>query len=239
MGLSPGEVRVYEALLATGPSSTNKIHEKTGIERRNIYDILNKLIDRGLVTYIEENKKRTFHLASPEKLVDYLEEKESDLEQIKSELKQELPAMREVFQQTKPSLSAEVYRGAEGIKTIWQDMLNHKEVKEIFWFGSGGYVPRKLPTFWHHWNKKRLQRKIESYHLYRTEMKGQIPEEVGKVKCLPKEFSGAPTVICVYGNRVVNFLFGEDLFAFVIESKELADNYRAYHHYLWENVASD
>jgi hypothetical protein len=58
-------------------------------------------------------------------------------------------------------------------------------------------------------------------------------------KFLPKEFSGNPTVICIYGNKVVNFLYGESLFAFVIESKELADNYKSYHKYLWDKVARE
>ena len=45
IGLSEGEIKVYNALLDLGTSSLNQIHEKTGIERRNIYDILNKLIE--------------------------------------------------------------------------------------------------------------------------------------------------------------------------------------------------
>ena len=48
IGLSEGEVKIYTALLDLGLSPINKIHERTGIERRNIYDILNKLIERGL-----------------------------------------------------------------------------------------------------------------------------------------------------------------------------------------------
>ncbi len=57
------------------------------------------------------------------------------------------------------------------------------------------------------------------------------------VLILPKEFSGNPTVICIFGNKVVNFILDKELFAFVIECKELADNYRRYHKYLWNNVA--
>ena len=59
LDLSDGQVRVYGAVLELGISTINKIQEKTGIERRNIYDILNKLIEKGLVTYITEKGKRT------------------------------------------------------------------------------------------------------------------------------------------------------------------------------------
>ena len=57
------------------------------------------------------------------------------------------------------------------------------------------------------------------------------------VKYLPEEMSGNPTVIFIYGNKVANVLWGDEYFAFVIESKELAENYRKYHKYLWDNVA--
>ena len=57
IGLTSGEIKVYSAVLEIGASSLNKIHEKTGIERRNIYDILNKLIEKGLVSYVIERGK--------------------------------------------------------------------------------------------------------------------------------------------------------------------------------------
>ena len=60
IGLSEGEIKVYNALLEIGATSINNIHEKIGIDRRNIYDILNKLIERGLISYVETDGKRTF-----------------------------------------------------------------------------------------------------------------------------------------------------------------------------------
>ena len=59
LGLSKGQISVYSAVLELGISSLNKIQEKTGIERRNIYDILNKLIEKGLISYTVEKGKRT------------------------------------------------------------------------------------------------------------------------------------------------------------------------------------
>src|SRR3989344_8472655 len=91
VGLSAGEIKVYQALLTLGATSLNNIHEKTGIERRNIYDIINKLIERGFITYIDENKKRTYTLAPPKKILAYLEEKQATIETIKEDVKIILP----------------------------------------------------------------------------------------------------------------------------------------------------
>ena len=73
VGLSDGEIKVYSALLDIGKAPVSRIHEKTGIERRNIYDILNKLIERGLITYVFENDKRFFQLSHPTKIIGYIE----------------------------------------------------------------------------------------------------------------------------------------------------------------------
>ena len=225
-GLSDGEIKLYGALLDLGNSPINKIHEKIGMERRNIYDILNKLIEKGLVIYTDENKKRTFNLSHPRKIISYLEERKDQISDTENEISNILPTMVEKFNSSKTEINSEVFRGANGIKAVWEDMLNYKEIR---WIGSGNYVPIKFPLFFVNWNKRRNKKKIESYHLFREEIRGKIIKDVGYVKFLPKEFSRNPTVTAIYGNKVVQFLFGESLFAFVIESKELSENYKIYH----------
>lgn len=236
IGLSGGEIKIYAALVDLGISSVNKIHEKTGIERRNIYDILNKLIERGLVTYISENKKRFFQISHPNKIIGYVEEKKQELENTKKEIEKEIPSIIKKLEFKKPEIKAEIYRGPEGIKAVWEDMLNYKE---IYWIGSGRYVPKTLPNFFTNWNKKRIKLRVKLFNLVRAELKKEIkkPYTLEQMKFLPKEFSGNPTVICIYGDKTVNFLLGKEFFAFLVESKELAENYKLYHKYLWDNVA--
>lgn len=235
LGLSPGEIKIYSALLNLGSSPLNKIHERTGIERRNIYDILNKLIERGLVTYINENKKRVFQISHPSKLIGYLEEQKDAINQTKEEIQKELPQILGQFNSHKLDINAEVYRGYEGIKAVWEDMLNYPAV---YWIGSGRYVPKQLPGFFAGWNRRRIKLKVKWYNLCRYELRKEVkPFPFEYPKFLPKEFSGNPGVIGIFGNKVANFLFEEEPFAFVISSKSIADNYRKYHKYLWQKVA--
>src|SRR3989344_9012160 len=235
IGLSEGEIKVYSAVLDLGSASVNKIHEKVGMERRNIYDILNKLIEKGLITYSEENKKRTFRITHPNKIVGYLEEKKKELDNSKNQILKEIPNIIEKFNAKKPEIKSEIFRGPEGTKAVWEEMLNYKE---IYWIGSGRYIPKRFPSFFSQWNKRRLKGKIKIFNLLRYELRQEIePWGLEYRKFLPKEFSGAPTVISICGDKVIHFLYGENIFSFVIESKELAENYKKYHKYLWDNVA--
>ncbi len=236
IGLSDGELNIYASLLSLNVASTNQIHEKTGMERRNIYDILNKLIGKGLVAYINENKKRLFCITHPNKIIGYIEEKEYNLEKIKEEVKELMPSLIESFEVKKPQIKAEVYRGSEGIKAVWEEMLNYKE---NYFIGGGLYVAKKLPYFWENYNKRRIKAGVKWYNLGRAELKGSplVKARLMSTKFLPEEFSGNPAVIFIYGNKVAQVLWSEDFFAFVVENKEIAENHLRYFRYLWKNVA--
>ncbi|MDO8623285.1 MAG: helix-turn-helix domain-containing protein [archaeon] len=237
IGMSEGEIKVYGALLEIGVTSINNIHEKVGIDRRNIYDILNKLIEKGLVNYIDSNNRRIFKISNPNKILSYIEEKETTLEDIKKEMQKLIPDMQNIFESKKQEFQAMTYKGQEGIKAVWDDMLNYDS---IFWIGSGMYVPDKFPAFFKDWDKRRKKKNVKSYHLFRHEKREVVDKKIfSNGKFLPKEFSGNPIAIAIYGDKVVNFLFGENLFAFVIESRELAESYKNYHKYLWDKVAKN
>jgi len=235
IGLSQGELKVYSAMLYSGFCTVNRIHEKTGIERRNIYDILNKLIRRGFVTYITENRKRLFQISNPKKIIDYIEERKSDLEKVESEVKKSLPLIEKQFNLRQPEIGSEIYRGDNGIKAIWEDML-HSDA--LYWIGAGRYTPKKFPAWAKNWNKRRVKLGIMLYNLLRNEMKGKIDSwEMEECRFLPKEFSVNPAVISIHGDKVAHLLLGKDVFGFVIQSREIAENYRKYHKYLWDNAA--
>jgi len=233
IGLSDGEITVYNAILDLGSSSINSIHERVGIERRNIYDILNKLIGKGLISYITERGKRTYQITHPNKIISYIEEQEHGLEETKKDIGMMLPSLIARFESEKPEIRAEVFRGKEGIKAVFEDMLNYEENRFI---GGGWYIVHELPYFWASYNRRRVEKKVKWFNLVRHELRKEATPE-GKyiwVKFLPKEFSGNPNVIFIYGNKVANVLWGKEFFAFLIESKEVAENYRRYFDYLWK-----
>ncbi len=235
IGLSDGEIRVYNALLDLGRSSLNQIHEKTGIERRNIYDILNKLIERGLIGYVIENKRKIYSISHPNKIIGYIEEKKHEINKIKEEINVEMPTIFERYNSKKSKINAQIFRGINGVKAIYEDILNYKE---HYFIGGGRYVMKNMPNYWNNFNLRRVQAKIRFYNLIRYELRAEI--ELLKyeyIKVLPNEFSANPNVIFIWGNKVANVLFEDEFFAFVIESKQIAENYKKYHKYLWDNVA--
>lgn len=239
LGFSDGQIKVYNAILELGISTLNGIHEKTGIERRNIYDILNKLIEKGFVSYTEEKGKRTYQITTPNKLLDEVKKRQEQLKKIE----EKIPDLNKIYESTKPDKSAEVYRGNESMKALLDDMLNYKE---SFWIGGNSGAENNtnlnFKTWFGHWMKKRVEKKhmmfdLVDYGTYLTGLKsddGSIFKNNYYKKChLPKNL-GSPMVIAIYGNKVAQILWSQQSFAFVIESKEIRESFMKYFNYFWK-----
>lgn len=240
LGLSEGQVRVYRAVLELGVASLKKIQEKTGIERRNIYDILNKLIERGLVSYTIEKGKQTYQCTHPNKILEEIEQKENALKQ----LKDEVPNIKDLFNLSKPDIRAEVYRGNEAIKSLLNEVLEHKE---SYWLGGNNFnqrkaVPESLVIWFQHWMNRRIEKKHLMYDLIGpgTVLEGlhlNEPEKQKKaylkVQRLPEDLR-MPMVVIVFGNKVAQILWGQQSFAFVLESGEIKESFMKYFQFFWK-----
>ena len=72
IGLSVNEARVYEALLELGESSVQDISLKSKVHRRNVYDSINKLIEKGLASEVIIKSQKNFKATHPRRLLELL-----------------------------------------------------------------------------------------------------------------------------------------------------------------------
>lgn len=234
IGMTDTEIKVYLALLRQGATSAGKIVEETGVYRKNLYDSLNKLIDKGLVSYVVENKIKIFQAKSPENLEKYLEEKKAKIEEQKQEIQKNIAEMKSLFKKTPAEIESEIYRGTEGIKTILKECLNYKEVLFI---GATGDVENRLPYFWPQYNKKREKMgcKWKLLLVHEAKNKNITKSKLYEYKVLPEILSGL-NVIYIYGDYVANVIWLEKPVAFVIKHKTLSNNYKKYFNFLWNTI---
>jgi HTH-type transcriptional regulator, sugar sensing transcriptional regulator len=234
LGLTNTEIKIYLELLSLRSTSAGKLVEETGIYRKNLYDALNKLIDKGLVTYVIENKIKFFQAKNPENLIKYIEEKKALLSEHELKINEMLPELQDKFNSLSPEIESEIYRGSEGIKTILNECLKYKE---ILFIGATGDVENRLPYFWPQYNKKREKLKCKWKLLLVNESKNKpiTKSKYYEYKVLPKMLSGI-NVIYIYGDYVANILWLEKPIAFVVKHKKLSENYKKYFNYLWENI---
>ena len=76
IGLSKNEIIVFLDLISYKTSSALNISSRTKLHRANVYDALKRLIDKGFVTEVLQNEKRSFRALDFEKIKVYLRQKE-------------------------------------------------------------------------------------------------------------------------------------------------------------------
>lgn len=237
LGLTKNESDVYLALLEIGLTSAKAVIEKTKLHRQIVYDSLNKLIEKGLASYVIQSNRKYFKAANPEQFLDYFSQEKEKIKQQEEEFKKILPRLKEKKQ--KEEQEATIFRGNKGIKSLLDDMLNQKN--EILTIGASEieaeafkyHLQFNLPKF----HKIREKNKIY-YKILLSEDLKQRAKELNKLKhtkarALPKEFTSNSSTN-IYGDKVSIIIWGSQPFGILIKSREIAEAQRKHFELLWK-----
>ncbi len=239
IGLSKNEIKIYFALLELEQSSATPIVKKSGVPNSKVYPTLDKLIKRGLVSYVIKNNVKYFQASDPKNLIDLLNEKEKQLSQQKKEIEKLIPQIEHKRKLAKDRQEATIYEGFSGVKVAFNNILNTvPKNHEYFVFTLGEELGRpELKHFFRNYHKKRIQKKIKvklianekiktifnKYHIYRN-----MKVKFSKLKL--------PTGIFIYENYVMTVVWLGDPTAFVIKSKSNAEKYKEFFNEIWKTA---
>lgn len=243
LGLSPNEAKIYEALLERGESTISDFAVAAKIHRRNAYDAIQRLIDKGLCFQIFSQKENRYNAVDPDKLKELVAEKGQKLEAI-------LPDLKKKFAERFAPEEAYIYRGLEGQKNVWRDML--RVGGECYFIGAkGGWFDPRIEASRIAFFKEANRRGLKFINLFDYETKVQMPDffrdypaKFHKYRFLPKKYSTS-SGIGIFGDYIVTYtglLLGkieENVVFFMIRSKNLAESYRKWFWYMWEQSEED
>ena len=236
LGLSPNEAKIYESLIETGESGISSIAIKAKIHRRNAYDAIARLIDKGLVFEIFSSNENRYNAVDPDKLTELLAEKQVALNK-------ELPELKKRFITRPAPQEAFIYRGLEGQKNIFRDMIRVGADSYFIGAKGGWYDPRIEPSR-QAFFKEAKKRGMKFIQLFDFEAIKQMPnfpkhfEGDLKYRILPKEFS-TNSAIHIFGDYVITYTglpigkISEEVIFFVLHSKDLAESYRKWFWFMW------
>ncbi len=225
LGLEEQEVKTYLALLDLGESTATKLAERTGLGRVHMYQIVNRLIERGLASYIVKNNVKYFSASDPETLLKDVQQKEQDLQKI-------LPELKARQKKLIPETKVEIYRGREGINTILKMILKDEkpyyimggaeEACTIFELENTIFIKRaeKLKL-----SGKILARKKDKFFINKNEEYRFIPEHLI-----------SSTTQILWGNKTAIFVWSEPYYAILIDNQEITKSNLATFNYLWKTA---
>jgi len=240
LGLAKNEARIYETLLREGECGVSVISAKSKVNRRNVYDSLNRLMEKGLVFEVRTALENRYRAVEPSKLNELIDEKQQALSSI-------LPEMSKLYAGTPRKDEVFVYRGIEGWKNYLRDMLRVGEDNYTIG-GVGAWTDPKLAGFIEHFRKDAEKAGIKFHILFNHEVstsKGMAAFLSGNQhKFLPKGYSTS-AAIDIFGDHVV-ILSGVSLGTFdenssftVIINQQIADAYRMWFKLIWDLLPAE
>lgn len=234
LGLNRNEARVYFGLLQKGQATAAELVKSVGVHRNIIYDNLDKLIEKGLVTYIVEGTKKKFIAENPEAILEFLKGEENKIKDKIETVKDFIPEINKILTSKKERQEAYLFRGTKGIKKILLEILSSKE----FWaIGvSNASVELLGETFWKNFNIKRKAKKIRENLLFNHDFKnvvGITQDRFSARRVLPEELTQV-TEILIYGHKVAITVYSKEPIGVVIEDKDIFETFKQQFTLLWK-----
>jgi sugar-specific transcriptional regulator TrmB len=224
LGLNRRESLCYTALLGLGSSRIGIIVKKTGIPSSKIYEILDKLINRGLVSYVKIDRIKHYQASDPKALLNYIDEKRKSIEEILPQL-----LLKQKFS-TKQSV--EMFEGQKAIFSLFTGLIKDAKPKEQYLVFSINEENKNdaAELFFKNLAARRQDKRMDVRLL--KNMKYYKKENHTKVKLRYTEFN-LPQGITIFRNIVVILSWAESPIAIKIESEAISEQLREFFLGLW------
>lgn len=227
IGLTNAEIKVYLALLELGDSTAGLIIEKSGLQSSVVHATLNKLVDKGFISYIQEGQRRHYQAANPKHIVEFINHKKERFEELLPEL-----MLKQQLSKEKPEVI--VYRGINGIKELLLELLEAGGT-EHHTFGSTKESLMLGESWWVNYHKKRAAKNIKAKLMFNESLvfwKAEIKYPKSEVRYTKVGFEPLTETI-IRNNQVGIIIWTEKPIGILIHNQAAANSYDKFFKMMW------
>jgi len=224
LGLTRNEATIYLSLLKLGSAPVSRIAHVSGLNRANMYNTINNLVKKGLLTHVVKNNVKYFQAVEPKKLLDYLKEKQDKLQKI-------LPDLEEI-EKIQEKIEVEIFEGKEGVKTFY--MYLSKTKNEVVGFGITGLAYDILKYY----APKVIKKMSEEIHARYIAFDKTKDKEITKLKNIeyryfPKKIDNYATTL-IFEDNVAIITYKDIPKVVLIKDKSISEGYKKYFEFMWK-----
>lgn len=223
IGFERTEITVLEYLLKNGDKTILELSKGAGINRSHCYEVLDKLLKRGVITQTSINGRRYWKALSKDKILTHIDSIRNDVEDELSRIEKSWSGKGET--------EISVYEGKKGIRSLCYAII--ESGARVIGFGAEGRIQDVFP-----YEYKRMLKEIEERdtHYELITLKDTIPvtKHNTRLKSFRKQFPSC-VEINVYGDKTVLFFWKENPHAIEITDPDVANSFRNIHSMLWKS----
>lgn len=232
IGLTPREIKVYLALIELGSTKIGRILEKTQIPSSKIYEILGRLQDKGLVSYVKVENTRHYQASNPNSILTFLDEKRTKISEVIPELIE-----KQKFAQEKQSV--EIFEGPKAIFNLLTNMISSAKPGEFYLAFTHGeeHQNELINIFYKKFIKLRNEKKLLVKLLTHTHVKPLFEkiytkEEFKQTHTRFTDFN-FPQGLTIFQDNLIFVTWGEHPTAVRMKSERISSDFRAFFLQLW------
>jgi sugar-specific transcriptional regulator TrmB len=218
--LDEKEAKIFSSLIKLQQASVNMLMKKTNIERRTIYDILERLIQKGYARYVYENNVKTYSPTNKEVLLESLQKNVDNFKNLMSQF--------DSFNNKESHV--ELFNGIEGVRMVFNEIVASRTTHYAFgdvskFVEQTGFDTQKFLA--------RLERQNAREKIIYAEGKKAFRIKNGEYRFLKKELV-PPTPVIICGNITFLFMFSDPILIIRIDNKEITSSYMSYFETYWK-----
>jgi len=236
VGLTKSEIKVYLALLKLGSSTKKAIVKEAKITSSKLYEITDKLIEKGMVSYVKKNRVLHFDASPPEQVLDFIKLKEEDLEKQANKFKDLIPQLKLLKKEEETEV--EVFTGWKGVRTAYKIMLNSlsKDDTDYVLGATKGENQEKVIAFFNKIHQERRNKKIKLKIIFNKEDRKIVLKYLGNTKLDEIKFIAQtyPSETNIWKDNIMIVLLTKNPLVVLIKNKFIASSYKNYFNLLWK-----
>lgn len=231
LGLTENEVKIYLALLKEKILNPTRLSEKTGLHRSYIYDTLERLLEKGIVSTTLIDNKKHYQAVNPKVLREHFELKLKQFDSI-------IPQLSLLYKATTEETNVELHKGKRVYRTLIKELTaNLKENDVVYLMGIDESILEQVePIYLKQYFTIIKQKKVKEKIIVGKGTK-MFAQKNFEYKQLDKKYLGE-TATVIYGDRVYLFILGEPSHLIVISSDKVATTYKKNFELFWDMAKS-
>lgn len=231
LGLKNQEAKLYLACLSLGQATVTQISDAADVQRTFAYDVLDGLVEQGLVSVVEVKGVKHYSSISIEKFRAQQRAKLARFDQI-------MPELKALEKTVGDRPKVQFLEGSKGIIAAFEDTLKLPRGSELLAYSTGEGWHEEEVRYQRDYIRRRVERNIRARAII-TDAAGMRPyiqknkEELRDALVVSQKLVPFTNEINIYGNKVaIMNLVGEYL-AVIIESESIAKMQRAIFELAW------
>ena len=241
LGLNDKQAEIYLLLLKHGLTSLLELSRQSTINRTTIYRIVEDLKKINLVEEVLDDRGVKVKAAAPENLNLLLTQKETELNQLKSNLSDLISDLSAIKDQPTSSTQVVYFRGQSGLKQLLWNILKAKG--ESVGYGFADWNQSVGREFAEKLRAERVKRQIYDREIQNTDQAGPMSDwtnvknydQIYQCRLLDKKIVDIKHDTYIYNDVFVFFYFiKNEMFGIEIHNAEIAKTQKQIFEVLWK-----